>query len=94
MIKKDIARILYERHGGITFQEAEDYVNQLIELMKEATEEDQDLTITHFGKFRHKSKTVREIQLPSGAKQLTHSGTRLQFIPSAKLKTRINASND
>lgn len=91
MIKKDIARNLYERHGGITMQESEAYVNTLIDILKDASNKGEPITVTHFGKFRQKEKAVREIVLPTGKTQLTNAGTRLQFLPSSQLKTRVNA---
>lgn len=93
MIKKDIARNLYERHGGITMQESEAYVNSLIDILKEASAKGESVTVTHFGKFRQKQKAVREIVLPTGKTQLTNAGTRLQFLPSSQLKTRVNAKS-
>jgi integration host factor subunit alpha len=91
MIKKDIARNLYDRHGGITMQQSETYVNTLIDILKEASQKGDSITVTHFGKFRLKQKAVREIVLPTGKTQLTNAGTRLQFLPSSQLKTRVNA---
>lgn len=91
MIKKDIARNLYERHGGMTMQQSENYVNAVIDILKEAAQQGDSVTITHFGKFRQKQKAVREIVLPTGKTQLTNAGTRLQFLPSSQLKTRVNA---
>ena len=91
MIKKDIARWLYERHGGLSLEETREYTSQLVALLKETVEENEQLTLTHFGKFRHKSKAGREIALPNGDMLRTPPGTRIQFLPSPALKTYLNS---
>ncbi|MDJ0835602.1 MAG: HU family DNA-binding protein [Acidobacteriota bacterium] len=92
MIKKDIVEQLHEEHGGMTLPETEEHVNTLLELLKDAMDRE-DVTITHFGKFRHKHRKVREIILPSGKKQLTNATDRIQFLPSPALKTKINSES-
>ena len=89
MIKKDIIDQMYADHGGMSRPETEEHVNTLLTLLKEAMDKG-DVTITHFGRFRHKERKVREVTLPSGKKILTHATERIQFIPGPALKTKIN----
>ena len=91
MIKKDIVEQLYADHGGMSRPETEEHVNTLLRLLKDGMDRE-DVTITHFGKFRHKSRKVREITLPDGNKQLSSGADRVQFVPSPALKTKINGS--
>jgi nucleoid DNA-binding protein len=93
MIKKDIIRAIYDRHGGITLAEAEQYTNTLIDLLKEAVREEDSVVITNFGKFRKKEVKPRNVTLPSGKETKTQGGERLQFIPSPKLKDFLNQKN-
>lgn len=90
MIKKDIARWLYERHGGLSLEETRDYTNILVDLLKDAVLENPQVTITHFGKFKHKTKAGREIALPNGDVLRTPPSKRIQFLPSPALKTYLN----
>ena len=90
MIKKDIARYLYETHGGITLDEAKRYTETLIELLEEAITAADSVSISGFGRFRHKQRRTREVVMPDGSKQLTSAVDRIQFLPSPKLKAEIN----
>lgn len=91
MIKRDIARLLYERHGGLSLEETKDYTSILIDLLKDSVLEHPEVTVTHFGKFRHKNKSGREIALPTGEILRTPPSKRVQFLPSPALKTFLNA---
>lgn len=93
MIKKDIAVYLHERHGGMTLEEAERHTNTLLDLLAKAIMAEETVTITGFGRFRHKQRTVREIHLPNGETKLSSGGTRVQFLPSPKLKNTINGGS-
>lgn len=92
MIKKDIVDQLYHDHGGMTRAETEQHVNMLLDILGDAIN-DGPVTIANFGKFRHKSRNVREVTLPDGRKKLTSGTNRIQFVPSPALKTKINADS-
>lgn len=94
MIKKEIAKELHELHGGMTLAESEQHVNTLLDIMKEAFVAGDPLTITHFGKFKQKKKVVRDVQLPSGKQVMSSAGYRVQFLPSPKLKAKVNAHEE
>ena len=94
MIKSDIAAFIYERHGGMTRAEAEALTDDLLTLLKQSTAGPEPLTITRFGKFRQKPRSVREVVMPDGRKRLTSSVSRLQFLPSPALKTALNSGEE
>lgn len=87
MIKKDIVEHLYETHGGITREDAEQFTEIMLEMLKDGLPE--EITITGFGRFRQKKKAVRKVVLPSGETR-DSSGERTQFLPGPKLKAYIN----
>lgn len=51
MIKADLARIVYERHGGISNQEAKDLVELIIEKMKDRLVRGENVKLSGFGSF-------------------------------------------
>lgn len=94
MIKKDIVQYIYQRHGRHTLAEVEHYTDELFEVLQKTMQEEDSLTITHFGRFRHKDRRVREVTMPNGEKVLTSSLERLQFLPSPVLKTYVNSEDE
>lgn len=94
MIKKDIARWLYDRHGGLSLEETREYTSVMIDLLKEVVVENPQVTLTHFGKFKHKIKAGREIALPSGDILRTPPSKRIQFLPSPALKAQLNSNQE
>ena len=94
MIKNDIVADLKEHHGAMTRSEVEQHTETLLTLLSEAITAQESLTITHFGKFQRKRRTVREVVLPNGKRVLSGAGERTVFLPSPALKTFINAGSD
>ena len=94
MIKKDIINYLYDHHGGITRDEADRYTNTLLEILQDAMVENDNVTISGFGRFRHKRRTSREVVMPNGERRRTSEGERIQFLPSPKLKSFINSDDN
>ncbi len=90
MIKRTLVDFIYERHGGTTRAEVEENVDILLDIVQEAIQNNDTVTITHFGRFRRKQRNVREIILPSGDRMLSTAGERVQFLPSPRLKTLLN----
>ncbi len=93
MIKQDIVKRLWQTHGGLTRAEAEHFTNLILEILRTALADSEPVTITRFGRFRHKKKKAREVVLPNGVRRVTGSGTRVQFIPAAHLKAALNADH-
>jgi len=91
MIKKDIIDRLHQDHGGMTLPEADAHTNTLLALLKQAMEEPEPVTITHFGKFHHKRRKVRDVIMPNGHELMSSAADRIQFLPCPSLKTIINA---
>lgn len=94
MIKKDIVDRLYESHGGMTFDEAEEYTNEILDILRTGMLSEDGVTVAGFGRFRHKERAVREVTMPNGEKKLSASGTRIQFLPSPALKAYINSDEE
>jgi integration host factor subunit alpha len=49
MIKADIARIVYETHGGISYNEAAVLVDLLLQMMKNTLQSGENVKLTGFG---------------------------------------------
>ena len=94
MIKKDIVEALYEAHGGMSREEIDKYTNDLLELLSDAVVRNESVTVTHFGRFKHKRRIVREVIMPNGEVRLSGSGERVQFVASPTLKTFLNALDE
>ena len=94
MIKKDIIEALYQSHGGMSRDEVEKYTNDFIDLLGDAVVRNENVTITHFGRFKHKQRSVREVSMPSGEKRLSAAGQRIQFVASPTLKTFLNSDEE
>ncbi len=92
MIKKDIVDHLYDTHGGITRDDAEQYTEHILGMLKDGLSG--DITITDFGRFKQKKKIVRRVRLPNGNLQLSNAGERVQFLPGPKLKRFINSEEE
>ena len=70
--------------------EAEAHLKTLVAIIAEVFDGGEDLLITHFGRFRHKCRRERVITLPDGVHKAKTGGSRVQFLPSPSLKTRLN----
>jgi len=92
MIKKDIVDHLYDTHGGITRDDAEQFTDLMLDMLKEGLNE--EVTITGFGRFRQKKKKGRKIILPGGETHISTPGERIQFLPGPKLKSFINSDDE
>ena len=51
MIKADLARIVYERHGGISYCEAKDLVEIMIDRIKASLVSGSSVKLSGFGSF-------------------------------------------
>jgi len=90
MVKKELVRILYERHGGMKLEEVEQSVDALIDLAREAMWSPDGLRISGFGSFQPRQRQARDIRLPDGSRIFTPSRDHMKFQPSGKLKLRLN----
>lgn len=75
MIKADLARIVYERHGGISYCEAKDLVEIMIDRIKASLVSGSSVKLSGFGSFnvvRRKGRLGRNPQ----------TGERIRLEPS------------
>jgi integration host factor subunit alpha len=74
MIKADLAQIVYETHGGISYREALELMDSILAAMKESLAEGENVKLTGFGslnvivrkpKYGRNPQTGERILLPS-----------------------------
>jgi integration host factor subunit alpha len=83
MTKADIARIVYERHGGISNREAARLVEVIFESIKERLGEGDKVQITGFGTFLIRQKRERKGRNPqTGEEMVIKSRRSVVFRPS------------
>lgn len=81
--KADIARIVYERHGGISNREAARLVEVIFESIKTRLGEGEKVQITGFGTFVVRQKRERKGRNPqTGEEMLIKSRRSVVFRPS------------
>ncbi|MCM2258330.1 MAG: integration host factor subunit alpha [Vicinamibacteria bacterium] len=83
MTKADIARIVYERHGGISNREAARLVEQIFETVKSRLSAGEKVQITGFGTFLVRQKRERRGRNPqTGEEMVIKSRRSVVFRPS------------
>lgn len=71
MTKADLARIVYERHGGISNKEAARLVDLILELVKKGLQEGERVQISGFGTFVVRQKKERKGRNPQTGEEMT-----------------------
>lgn len=83
MTKADIARIVYQRHGGISNREAARLVEIIFEQIKSTLGEGEKVQITGFGTFLVRQKRQRRGRNPqTGEEMLIKPRRSVVFRPS------------
>jgi integration host factor subunit alpha len=94
MTKADIARIVYERHGGISNREAARLVEVIFETIKLQLGGGEKVQITGFGTFMVRQKRQRRGRNPqTGEEMVIKPRNSVVFRPS-KLVASTDASLD
>lgn len=75
MVKADLARIVYERHGGITHREAKEIVDLIIHRMKSSLLEGDSVKLSGFGSLNVIDRKARRGRNPQ-------TGDRIELGPS------------
>jgi integration host factor subunit alpha len=75
VIKTDLARVVYETHGGISFREARELVDFLLGEIKDNLVEGENVKLSGFGSFNVINRKGRLGRNPQ-------TGDRLQLPPS------------
>jgi len=87
MTKADIARIVYERHGGISNREAARLVEVIFETIKRHLGDGEKVQITGFGTFLVSRRAERNGRNPRTGKAIKIPACRVpRFKPSRSLK--------
>lgn len=90
MTKSDLARRIYQKHGGITLKESKNIVDLLFDIISTSLKESNHLVISGLGTFRvvlRKEKVGRIIK--EGKAILVPKKKSIKFIPARKRKMEI-----
>lgn len=83
MTKADLARIVYERHGGISNREASRLVDLILDFIKKGLREGERVQISGFGTFLVREKKERKGRNPQTGEEMTISPRKsVVFRPS------------
>lgn len=87
MIKADLARVVYERHGGVSQREALSIVETLLERMKEHLVNGENIKLSGFGSLNVVTRRERVGRNPQTGSTLTLKRRKLvTFKPSKRVK--------
>ena len=87
--KQDI--VLRVQELGFSKKKSVEIIESLLEIIKQSLEDDEDVLISGFGKFRVKEKNQRRGRNPATGEDLILPGRRVvTFKCSGKLKNKIN----
>jgi integration host factor subunit alpha len=88
MTKADLARMVYERHGGMTNRDAARYVDLLFDLIKRHLVEGESIHIVGFGTLEVVSRKPRPGRNPITGERIELSARRaLVFRPSRSMRS-------
>lgn len=83
MIKADLAQIVYDIHGGISFREAQEIVDSILRIMKEGMIRGDKVKLTGFGTFTVIDRKSRYGRNPQTGERILLPGSRyVTFRPS------------
>ena len=85
MTKADIARIVYERHGGISNREAARLVEIIFESIKGKLGDGEKVQITGFGTFLVRDKRARKGRNPQTGEEMIIKPRRSIVFRASKL---------
>ena len=86
MIKTDIAQIVYERHGGISFAEAKDMVEMILGSVKKTLVSGENVKLSGFGTLNVIQRKGRLGRNPQTGERMKLASSRyVTFRPSRLL---------
>ena len=95
VVKVELAEAVRDELPELTWREAIDLVDSVIELMKESLEDGDDVLITGFGKWVVRDKPSRPGRNPATGEVIQIAPRRVvTFKPSAVLRTAMNDRDD
>jgi integration host factor subunit alpha len=87
MIKADLARVVYETHGGISQREAKELVDRIIERMKERMAQGENVKLSGFGSLNLVQRRSRMGRNPQTGGRIELSASKyVNFRASRTLK--------
>ena len=88
MTKVDLARVVYDRHGGISNKEAARLVDLILALIKEGLGDGDKVQISGFGTFLVREKKERKGRNPQTGEEMTiRSRKSVVFRPSKNFQS-------
>jgi integration host factor subunit alpha len=87
MIKADLAKVVYETHGGISQREAKELVDRIIERMKERMAQGENVKLSGFGSLNLVQRRSRMGRNPQTGGRIELSASKyVNFRASRTLK--------
>ncbi|MCD6450877.1 MAG: HU family DNA-binding protein [Acidobacteria bacterium] len=94
MTKKDLAEVIYHRHGGLLKKEALNLVDLIFSLIAMRLKRGEKVKISSFGVFFIRRKNEREVVNPqTGERQSIPSHYSVVFKPSQLFVKRLNLNS-
>ena len=95
MTKADLARIIYERHGGISNKEAARLVDVILYFIKQSLLRGERIQITGFCTFIVREKKGRKGRNPQTGEEMTISARKsVVFRPSKAFQSSVSVLQD
>ncbi|HSR69325.1 MAG TPA: integration host factor subunit alpha [Acidobacteriota bacterium] len=92
MVKADLARIVYERHGGITFKEAQQIVDLMIQEIKDRLLAGENVKLSGFGSLNVIDRKPRMGRNPQTGERIQLAASRyVTFRPSRAVKSEVQS---
>jgi len=83
MTKADLAKVVYERHGGLSNREASRLVDLILDFIKKGLSDGERVQISGFGTFLVREKKERKGRNPQTGEEMTISPRKsVVFRPS------------
>jgi len=93
LTRAEIARLLHDRHGGLSLEQMGETLETLLALLAEAIQKEGSLSLPGFGSFGRVRRHGRMVATPSG-KRAPVATTRVRFVPAAQLKQRLQQAGE
>jgi integration host factor subunit alpha len=91
MTKADLAKAIYERHGGISNKEASYLVDIILDFIKQRLLRGERIQITGFGTFMVREKKGRKGRNPqTGEEMLIPARKSVVFRPSKSFQSNLS----
>ena len=93
MTKADLAKVIYERHGGISNKEASRLVDLILDFIKDGLKTADRVQISGFGTFLVRDKKERKGRNPQTGEEMTiHPRKSVVFRPSKSFQNGVGPS--